>query len=56
MELPLVSKGPRHVVFEGPEYDGRGTVRLTYSRPAQDTLLSVLEKEGGKQEFRFRLR
>jgi hypothetical protein len=54
VELPLVAKGPREAVFEGPEYDVKGTVRLTYRRSDDDTLTGVLEKEGTKQEFRFR--
>ena len=56
VELPLVSKGPREVAFEGPEYNVKGTVRLTYRRPTEDTLVGVLEKEGTKQEFSFRRR
>jgi len=55
VELPLVAKGPREAVFEGPEYDAKGTVRLTY-RQDGDSLTAVLEKAGGKQEFRFRRR
>ena len=56
VELPLVAKGPREAVFEGPEYDVKGSVRLTYRRADDDTLTAVLEKEGQKQEFRFRRR
>jgi len=56
VELPLVAKGPREAVFEGPEYEVKGTVRLTYRRDDDDTLTCVLEKEGTKQEFRFRRR
>jgi hypothetical protein len=55
VELPLVAKGPREAVFEGPEYDVKGSVRLTYRR-GDDSLTAVLEKEGSKQEFRFRRR
>ena len=55
VELPLVAKGPREAVFEGLEYDAKGTVRLTY-RQDGDSLTAVLEKAGGKQEFRFRRR
>jgi hypothetical protein len=55
VELPLVSKGPGEAVFEGPEYGGKGTVRLTY-RGAADTLTGLLEKSGKKEEFRFRRR
>jgi len=56
VELPLVAKSPNEAVFEGPEYDVKGTVRLTYRRGADDSLTGVLEKEGMKQEFRFRRR
>ena len=56
VELPLVAKGLREAVFEGPEHDVKGTVRLTYRRGADDTLTGVLEKEGTTQEFRFRRR
>ena len=56
VELRLVAKGPREAVFEGPEYDGKGNVRLTYRRGDDDSLTSVLEKEGSRQEFRFRRR
>jgi len=52
--LPLVGKGPGEAVFEGPEYGGQGTVRLTYRRGEGDTLTGVLEKGGKKEEFRFR--
>jgi hypothetical protein len=53
---PLVAKGPREAVFEVPEYGLKGTVRLTYRRGDDDALTAVLEKEGAKQEFRFRRR
>jgi hypothetical protein len=53
--LPLVAKGPREAVFEGPERGVKGPVRLAYRRDG-DSLTAVLEKEGGKQEFRFRRR
>ena len=56
VELPLVAKGPREAVFEGPEYDAKGTVRLTYRRGGDDSLTAVLEKEGTRQEFRLRRR
>lgn len=56
VELPLVVKGPREAVFEGAEYGANGTVRLTYRRGDDDTLTAILEKEGKKQEFRFRRR
>jgi hypothetical protein len=53
--LPLVAKGPREAVFEGPEHGVSGSVRLSYRRDG-DSLAAVLEKEGGKQEFRFQRR
>jgi hypothetical protein len=56
VELRLVAKGASEAVFEGLEYQGHGTLRLSYRRGADDTLTSVLEKEGSKQEFRFRRR
>jgi len=56
VELPLVAKGPREAVFEGPEYDAKGAVRLTYRRGDDDSLTAVLEKEGTRQEFRLRRR
>ncbi len=55
VELPLVSKGPGEAVFEGAEYGGKGTVRLTY-RGGGDTLTGTLEKGEKKEEFRFRRR
>jgi hypothetical protein len=33
-----------------------GTVRLTYRKEAKGGLVSVLEKKGSRQEFRFRKR
>jgi hypothetical protein len=54
VELPLVAKGPREAVFEGPESGVKGTVRLTYRGADDGTLAAVLEKEGKKEEFRFR--
>lgn len=56
VELPLVSKGKDQAVFEGGERGVKGTVRLSYRKPTPDTLVGVLEKEGKKQEFRFRRR
>jgi hypothetical protein len=56
VELPLVGKGKREAVFEGPEYDVKGTVRLAYRGGEEGTLEVVLEKEGQRQEFRFRRR
>ena len=55
VELPLGSKRPGEAVFEGAEYGGRGTVRLTY-RGGGDTLTGLLEKGRRKEEFRFRRR
>jgi hypothetical protein len=55
VELPLVSKRPGEAVFEGPGYDGTGTVRLTY-RGGAETLTGLLQKGGKKEEFRFRRR
>lgn len=54
VELPLVSLADRQAVFEGPEYNVKGTVRLSYRRPTEDSLVGVLEKEGTRQEFTFR--
>jgi hypothetical protein len=54
VELPLVAKGPREAVFEGPEHGVKGTVRLTYRQTDDGALAAVLEKEGKKEEFRFR--
>lgn len=54
VELPLVGKGAGEAVFEGAEYGGQGTVRLTYRRGEGDTLAAVLEKGAKKEEFRFR--
>jgi hypothetical protein len=56
VELPLVAKGPGEAVFEGPEYNVKGVVRLTYRQPTPDSLQGVLEKEGTKQDFNFRKR
>ena len=56
VELPLVSKSASEAVFEGPEYNVKGSVRLTYRRPTPDTLTGVLEKEGKQQVFSFRRR
>jgi hypothetical protein len=51
---PLLRSGPREVVFEGLEASGKGTARLTYRRPDEDTLVAILEKGGKPQEFRYR--
>jgi len=51
---PLVRSGPREAVFEGPEASGKGTVRLTYRRPDDDTLVAILDKGGKAQEFHYR--
>jgi hypothetical protein len=52
--LRLVRLGDREAAFEGTEYSGNGTVRLTYRRPSEDTLAVTLDKAAGKEEFRFR--
>jgi hypothetical protein len=54
--LPLVAKKEGEAVFEGPEHGVPGTVRLTYRREADGGLVSILEKKGSRQEFRFRKR
>jgi Domain of unknown function (DUF6265) len=54
IELPPVAKGPGEAVFEGAEYGGQGTVRLTYRRGEGDRLTGILEKGGKKEEFFFR--
>src|SRR5260221_13657004 len=51
--LKLVRLANREAAFEGAEYSGSGTVRLTYQRPSDDTLAVTLDKVGGKEEFRF---
>ncbi len=51
---PLIRSGPREAVFEGAEASGKGTARLTYRRPDEDTLVAILEKGGKAQEFRYR--
>jgi hypothetical protein len=56
VELPLVAKGKDEAVFEGAEYNVKGNVRLTYRRPTPETLTSILDKEGKKQEFHFKRR
>ncbi len=52
--LRLASWKPREATFEGRVVGGPGTVRLTYRRPTDDTLISTLEKDGKAQEFAFR--
>ncbi len=56
LALPLVAKRAGEAVFEGAEYGGTGSVRLTYRRGEGDTLTGVLEKGGKTEEFRFRRR
>ena len=53
LALKLVALKDREAAFEGPGQPA-GTVRLTYRRPATDTLSVTLEKDGRSQEFRFR--
>jgi hypothetical protein len=36
VELPLVAKGPDEAVFEGPELNLEGTMRLSYRRPTPE--------------------
>ncbi len=52
--LRLVARTPGQATFEGPAVGGVGLVRLTYRRDGADGLVSVLEKGGSPQEFRFR--
>ena len=54
VELALVGWTEREATFEGPAVGAAGQVRLTYRSPSDDELVSVLEKEGRRQEFRFR--
>ncbi len=52
--LRLVAHAPGQATFEGPAVGSAGTVRLSYRRDGADGLVSVLEKGGSPQEFRFR--
>jgi hypothetical protein len=52
--LKLVRRGDREAAFEGREYAGAGSVRITYRRADEDGLTVTLEKGGTKEEFRFR--
>ena len=52
--LRLVARTPGEATFEGPAVGAPGTVRLTYRREGEEGLVSVLEKGGSRQEFRFR--
>ncbi len=52
--LKLVRSSNHEALFEGPEYAGSGTVRLTYRLVGEDGLFVILEKGGPKEEFRFR--
>jgi hypothetical protein len=54
--LKLVASKERSAVFEGPEVGSStpGLVRLTYARPADDTLVVTLDKDGKSQGFTFR--
>ena len=52
--LRLVGRTPGEATFEGPAVGAPGTVRLTYRREGEQGLVSVLEKGGSRQEFRYR--
>ena len=52
--LKLVSWKARAAAFEGPAVGAAGLVRLSYSRPSDDTLVCTLDKEGKKEEYSFR--
>jgi hypothetical protein len=54
VELALVGWAEREATFEGPAVGTSGNVRLTYRSPSDDALVSILEKDGRKQEFTFR--
>ena len=54
VELTMVGWNDREAAFEGPAVGAAGHVRLTYRSPSKDELVSVLEKDGRKQEFKFR--
>ena len=53
LALKLVSARDGEAAFEGPGQP-TGTVRLTYRRPAPDSLRVTLDKDGTSQDFRFR--
>ena len=52
--LRLVRRAPGEATFEGPAVGAAGTVWLTYRREGADGLVSILDKGGSPQEFRFR--
>jgi hypothetical protein len=55
LALKLIFVKDREAAFEGPGQP-TGTVRLTYRRPADDSLSVTLDKDGGSQTFQFRRR
>jgi hypothetical protein len=52
--LRLIRHAPGEAAFEGAAVGGTGQVRLTYRRDGEAGLVSVLEKAGRRDEFRFR--
>jgi uncharacterized protein DUF6265 len=54
VEMKLAGFKAREASFEGAEYSGQGTVRLTYKRVDDERLAVTLEKSGKKEEFAFR--
>lgn len=54
LALRLVRRGEREAAFEGPAVAAYGgSVRIEYRRPSEDLLVSVLERAGKREEFRF---
>jgi hypothetical protein len=54
LALRLVRRGEREAAFEGPAVAAYGgSVRIEYHRPSEDRLVSVLERAGKREEFRF---
>jgi hypothetical protein len=56
VELKLVRFEGRVAAFEGAEYSGRGTLRLTYRAEGGAGLHVTLDKDGKKDEFTFKRR
>lgn len=52
LELPLAELSPREVVFAGEAHGG--PIRLTYRLENPDRLVAILEREGRRDEFRYR--